>query len=237
MPAIKRKKRAFSRSRSKARKRLYTANVPRNIGQGPITSRQFGVLGNRRKATLRCAITIEATAEVKPYYIYMMGNGLVDPFFAFGNVSPAGYDELIALYQSWYVRSSSIKVLGRNTNTSGQVTYCFPTTELLHRTAIPSGLVQPGSVVSLNGPSGSGNDIYEMSNFSTTSAQFGKTNAQCQGEDDFIGTAIANPTADSSWYWYLQFFDEDNTNAVSTTFTVVMTYYCEFFNPQQLGQS
>ncbi len=231
MPRRKKRTRAFSKSRSKARKRLVRANIPRSMGRGA-TNQSSGIIGNRVKAVLSVSAIANVSAEPQEYAIIISGNGLLDPTGGMGNAQPIGYGELSAIFQQYTVFGSSIKVNGRNLDDQGLYVVIYPTTEPQHKTSVTSCLALPNVVYTHTGVGGSGDDVFSLSNYSTTAAQFGKSRTAVQNDDTFSALVTANPS--ELWNWNLQFFNEDNSSAVSISYNVVVTYYVDFFDPQQL---
>lgn len=164
------------------------------------------------------------------------GNGLYDPDFAIGGAQPAGFDELMALYNRYSVKSSVAEAVFFPSSTSaGTQGHCWivPTTQATALTAVDpftSIVVLRDCATKALGTSGVTPVVIKNSMSTKEATGVSHTDADCQGTD---GTDPVN-----QWYWQIgstNYQNGNNTSGAYVTYKII--YEVEFSDPRNLALS
>lgn len=209
------------------RKRVYaeekmTVSIPKQIRGGMPTKLKTKLIYGQRHAV---------TGAILPEYVFS-GNGLYDPDNTGAGHQPRGFDQLMALYDHFYVTASKITVWFHSLETvSGDEMMVF---------VLPS---DANTVAAAN------TDVLEHDNvklaligLENTGALRAKLEHQCTTKSQIStldysiirGTASANPT--ESWYWHIGAIG-NGSSTLNMVAYVRIEYDSVFSEPKMPGQS
>lgn len=217
----------------------------RRRGYRPTTQiiRRPSAFADRLFCKLRYVDRLDINSDPGPTNWVIRGNSLFDPDQTFVGHQPRGYDTYAgasggsAPYGSYRVWGSKIRV-----------TTCLHENNRLWVTAVLPSTVAGGTlsantmqiaetpylkyryISSLQGGTSKGTVKHYMS----TAKVWGQSKAAVKAESDF--TSVYNSSPVKTWYWNILMDSPDDTN---TNFDVIVevTYYCEFFDRNEISAS
>lgn len=165
-------------------------------------------------------------------YIYR-GNSLYDPDVTTGGHQPLFYDQYIAVYEKYRVFGSSIRIQVVNESTVPAYVIITPSTSPVTLTTV-SAILEQNRASSLRVILPNGYNSSSQKRYCSTKQATGVTYKEIL-DQDYAATYGANPI--NLWYWNLFAESIDNTTNLSLRFIVTITFYCEFFDRQNVAQS
>nr|QXP07593.1 MAG: putative capsid protein [Arizlama virus] len=186
---------------------------------------------------LRYVETITA-APAAPYDKHeFSGNSVYDPNHTGGGHQPLYYDQYSAIYSTYKVLASKIKVQMVNRSGSGSIQWIvYPSVGIDTVVNVSEALEQPmaqGSnflgVGQIMG--GYGNMTKK---YATTRRVCGASKAQISDESY---SAAINTNPANRWYWNILAETVDAATNITYAATVTMTYYVKFYNRKTASQS
>lgn len=186
------------------------------------------------------------TSGVGFVYSYR-GNSLFDPDFTGTGHQPYGFDQLSALYHSYRVYGSKIRVGAMQWRSAGHTTGAEPETFMdigvfpYTQSSPPfTGFHQMKEVPYFKfrqqaSALAKGSGVI-MKSFGSTTKVCGEPSSKVKYEDGYAADVTANPAI--PWFWHI-IVDEstDQGNSIRIEFDVDLTYYCEFYDRKDPGQS
>lgn len=164
---------------------------------------------------------------------------MFDPDVAAGGHQPLGFDQMTALYNSFYVESSSIEVdqitLNAGTNSAvaglGHVLVWADT----NLSGASSWYNAHERCAAAGGKVRRWNSTYNYS-FSPLKLKASTKSILARGEDqDTSGSASADPT--TQWYWHIELWSEDVSVARVVALNLKVTYNAVWSEPVALASS
>lgn len=204
-------------------KKSYAITAPVNLGNGM----PFAV---RNSLSFSRNVILGTTLGVPTEYVFR-GNSLYDPDFTGVGAQPLYFDQLMAVYNYFSVRSCAITVdvSSMDVNTplivviypSKESTAAPTSTNVVQLLQIPGAVSKPLSI------KGGGQDVITLTNYFSTSTFFPDYSA---ASPDYRGTSGSNPTTAGSWFWHVAAYNADNGSLSSTAVANVrLTYYCDLY--------
>lgn len=173
------------------------------------------------------------------YDLVMRGNGCYDPDVAVGGHQPLGFDQYMALYNKYYVKSSTIKVdlstvsLGANNAIQNNIFV-----SVWADTNVNSAVANLGQTSEIcaayGGVTRRVGDVYDR----MTPIVLSKSTKAVTGkgfETETSGDSGHDP--DLLWYWHVVAWSSDGTLARKCDFKLDLMYDTLFYEGKALGQS
>lgn len=166
------------------------------------------------------------------------GNSVFDPDFTAAGGQPYLFDQLAALYASYEVHGSSIKVVcGPNDSAGVSAPYRISVTP----TNASAAAAQDPAVMSelpyskFRTFSGNGdNDV--IKSYMSTRRMLGFSKKQTDSSDMVI-SVTADPATNRTWFWQIHANSVDQIADAEANLEIRLVYYVEFSRRIQLGQS
>lgn len=169
-------------------------------------------------------------------FVVIRGNSCYDPEYALGGNQPAGFDELMALYNRFSVKASSCEAVFFPASTSAgtqQNGFVAPVSDPSNISA--TSVIRDISVIrnTATKPIGTvGGAIPVIKNYSTTKAMTGVSAKDGENQGD----AASDPA--NEWYWVIgasQFQNAANATGAYVHYKII--YEVEFSDPKILALS
>lgn len=189
-----------------------------------------------------CKLKYEQTLNMKPFVAapisrqLISGNGIHDVDISGLGHQPMGYDQITALYNSWKVYASSIKVQVMTVGSGAAYFSKFSLYPTLN-SSIDLDLDEAGETPygrsTFVSDRDGGNKNF-LSNFMTTKKIYGQKSID--PDPSFTGAVGSNPSA--LWYWILDMTTIDgSTNIGDIYVNIKVKYYVKFWDRIQLTGS
>lgn len=161
-------------------------------------------------------------------------NGLYAPQYPSGGHQPMGFDQLCpTLYQKYRVYKCAWTIKVNSAATTG-VAYNCTVVPMNNQTAALTSTQNYMEIPRAQ------NVLHSLHNGKIIRGSIrlpnlvGRTTAEYMADDVYVGSATANPGE----YCILHVWNEDTSGAnIGYYFNIDLTYYCEFFDPNQPAQS
>lgn len=146
-------------------------------------------------------------------------------------IQPIGFDELMGIYEKFRVTGCTIVAKYVNTSTTPTVATVIPSNSNTSITSLNSARAMAGSVsrISLSNAVQATPTYHKIYR---SSARVLGNNKQTMKDEDFAGSASANPS--DLWYIHLNAQALDETAAITGYWVVSLTYYATFFERKNL---
>lgn len=178
--------------------------------------------------------TVSLGAGTAQSYLPYAGNGIYDPYMGVGGHQPWGFDQLMAWYLYFYVKSCRISVTissGDTPNTNTYYMTVYPWRENLGAALTPTSAMEiQGSCTKLWG--GGYADPSKTVSMKTHTRKFYVSGVK---DNSTWGLVSANPTY--TWAHMLNIGRAETTNAEEVVVTVRLWYDCMFWTPLNIGAS
>lgn len=160
--------------------------------------------------------------------VVMRANSPRDPYYDAGGEEAAGWDELMAIYATFKVVSSSIRIRVINLDTDDPLHLCiFPNNSNSDNTST-AAFAEPLSKVSVCTAE---QGYTTISNWCTTKEVLGKSWA---ADKDATGSSGADPTL--AWFWHCVFRNQ-SANALNCEYDMSIEYRVVFTGLNALSQT
>lgn len=158
-------------------------------------------------------------------------NGLYDPDLTGVGHQPKAFDEWMAFYEKYEVKSSTIKFNLINRSGVEIQACCMPSLSSTALTTISEMQEAPyARYVSLSGDDGGSATKFLMNKMNVKKLEGRNTYSV-----NFTGSTSANPVALQEWHLLIS--SADNATNYSWTYQCEIVYSCIFYNRRQLSQS
>lgn len=200
-----------------------------------VTLHKGRVIPDRYLCKLKYTQVLDMTpaAAATEFWVFR-GNSCYDPDQSGAGAQPSGFDQLMGLYQKILVRGS--KIVMRNMATSGSHVPCkvaiYPSNDSTTPLAIDSAAAASFSRVGIT--NGYGGKNLTLKNYMSTKRMFGVSSLNDE-KHSYSHDNASNPTF--PWYWHIRGDTLNGANIASYYAEVEITYYCEFWDRIDLGQS
>lgn len=212
-------KRRAGRKRKRRQYERYTVRIPKAVR---------GAMPSRLRTTLIYGDFINNTAAND--YVFS-GNGCYDPDITGVGHQPRAFDQLMGLYDHYYVIGSQIEVWANTRlTTSGDEAMIgvLASDSQAVASANTDVLEHDGAVIRYCGLENNGSGLVYLKNKARTKSQVSTTDYSV-----LRGNGSSNPT--ESWYWHVTAFGTVST--LAWDFVVRIKYDVVFAEPRQPGQS
>lgn len=201
-------------SKTRSSKKKKTNYISPSVSGKRVVSSVSGP-GTRLKARFTYADRLALTggiAGVASTYIFRI-NSLFDPDFAFGGHQPAGFDQLMAIYEHYCVTECEYKVIFNSSAAVGQmIVGCNvsdnSTSSTDHRTYVENGINQQDVITGADG-----GGVKSLKGTINIADLMGVSQATLLKDDTFWGSATQDP-ADQA---YLKIYTADVSTANGDT--------------------
>lgn len=236
MPYARRARQPRRRPKRTVRRRRW--NTSKATGRqlaGPIVN--FMPNSCMRKMRYVTGITLNPAVSNKAAHVFT-ANGLYDPDITGTGNQPRGFDQIMAAYQKYTVVGSKISIT-QTTAVTGGNGYLYLThsrqTNPMSAEPLTEAAFENSSIVKkpLILADNSGNMRKVKVTGQVGCKKFFKQNIM--QEDDYSGSASANPTEQSYWTVYYQHVNGSDPDSMH--FLVEIEYIAVFRDPAQIGQS
>ena len=197
-------------------------NIPKQIRGGMPSKLQTKLIYGQRQ---------ELTGAVIPEYVFS-GNGLYDPDFTGAGHQPRGFDQIMSLYDHYYVVASKITVWFHSLETAaGDEMLCFilPSDSSTAATVQSDILEHDSAKLSLIGLENTGALRTKLESEGTTKSQVSTLDYSV-----IRGSASANPS--ESWYWHIGAIG-NGSSTLNMVAYVRIEYTAVFGEPKMPGES
>lgn len=232
MPRYHRRRSSYRKKfRRPIRRRYYRRKAKRFNRATKVIVRSPQIIPDRYFVKLRYQCHNNISSIVIADYQYR-GNSPFDPEVAIGGRQPAGFDQIMTLYNNFRCHGSKITVEfinGQTGQTPAVAIVPVNAAAIPAYTNIDQIQQDPYARSSIMTIAGGSRDKVMLKAYMTTKKFFGyKSISQ---ETDFIGDVSNNPTI--QWYWFVAGVNYSGT-ATNIEIRVTITYFTEFFNRIQL---
>lgn len=208
-----------------AQPKMSGVTAPINLGNGIPSSCRAALLYSKN-------MVAGGSLGLASDYVFR-GNDLYDPDYTGTGAQPLYFDQLIAMWGYFSVRSSKIDIDCSNDSTVAVSLVVFPSRSSSLAGFTGSNYVQalqvPGAKLITLGPKGSGADVKTISNYCTTNTYYPDYS---EANVDFRGHSGASPPSNGAWFWHVFAYPADyGTETVSVACNVKLRYYSTFFSP------
>lgn len=165
------------------------------------------------------------------------GNSVYDPDATGAGSQPYYFDQLAAVYTKYKVLASAIKVYMYTTSTSSAVplirSFILP-----HNSSAGPTYTDPNDLQMVTrcranrwSQERSYNKQVKLTNFNKTKYSFPMSSV----DNDLVATISTNPSL--QWYWFVFVDTSDVAAECSIYFDVKITYYCVFYQTEDINES
>lgn len=207
-----------------AQPKLSGLTAPINLGKGIPTALRTALTWSKN-------IVVGGSLGLASDYVFR-GNDLYDPDFTGTGTQPLFFDQFIAMYSFYSVRSSNITIDFANDTAEALVCCILPyknSSYAFSGSNYPNVLQLPGCKYITLAPKGSGKDVATLSNFCTTNTFFPDYS---ESADDFRGFANNSVPSPGAWFWHVFCYPASlGSTTITASANVRVTYYNTFFTP------
>lgn len=221
--AFKKYKKTFRKKSAVKRSRKYSTNMRYNSKM----AKPFP-LGQSFSTKIQTSFTQAVSATPVADYV-VHGNSLYSN--GLNAIQPVGFSELMGIYEKFRVTGVKIVAKYVNTSTTATVASVIPSNSNTSITSLNSARAMAGSVsrVSLSNAVQPRPTYHK---FYRSSARVFGQNRQTMKDEDYAGSASANPS--NLWFIHLNAQSLDESSAITGQWLVSMTYYVTFFERKNL---
>jgi len=222
-----------------SRGRTYSRSRPKSYG-GRARNSTLVVMPNTLSDRTRVMLKYSSWTSItntggSSNYDQFVGNGIFDPYYATGGEQPMGFDQWNNFYNKHVVTGSKIVCkFGNVGSTAGTQSAIVAITPVPNTTAVTADnyleTVRESKYTKwqLMNISDQATITHNMS----TAKIFGKNKQQILAEDNFSGSASANPA--SQWLWQISTDALDGTSNVTMYCVIDIYYFIEFYDRKSL---
>lgn len=190
-------------------------------------------LGNRMFTQLTYNEVVSQTGATLATYTFR-GNSLFDPNYTGAGNQPLGFDEISAFYQKYRVFASKIVAKYIPTGTPPTRIVVKPSNVVTTPATLDAAASTGGAKSRDVMPAASTSRPVVIKHFRTTAQILGVSKSAVMDED-FAALVSASPS--HTWLWQLTAGSLDGITNVSGYWDVRITYYCEFYDRNNLAMS
>jgi len=229
------------RNLNRRRSNNYNRNFRSNRRNGYVDRTFNTIVPDKLIDNLKVTLAFNETGGSRAEEIYIVANDLYAPATGLAlSTQPAGFDQIMALYQRFRVLRSTITIEYVSYPINGQTVYggfltCFPSLLTSGTNTLADAASQAYVRKTLFGGTNNKNTC-RLHNSLTTTKMFGQSP---NFEDSYSGTASGSPT--KKWYWLINVFqtssDDGTSGSVAGTYLITVNFHTVFYQRVTLDQT